>query len=172
MTTNCSNNYGPYQFPEKLIPLMILNALSGKPLPVYGRGENVRDWLHVEDHARALFLVLQKGRVGETYNVGGGEERRNIDLVRMICAVLDEVQPEAKPHERLISFVEDRPGHDLRYAIDDTKLRGELGWSPQESLATGLRKTVLWYIENRAWWEPIRSGLYRGERLGKGRSAA
>jgi dTDP-glucose 4,6-dehydratase len=172
VTTNCSNNYGPWQFPEKLIPLTILNALEGKSLPVYGRGENVRDWLHVEDHARALFLVLQKGRVGETYNVGGGEERRNIDLVRMICAVLDEVQPEAKPHERLISFVEDRPGHDLRYAIDDTKLRGELGWSPQESLATGLRKTVLWYIENRAWWEPIRSGLYRGERLGKGRSAA
>jgi dTDP-glucose 4,6-dehydratase len=172
VTTNCSNNYGTWQFPEKLIPLTILNALEGKSLPVYGRGENIRDWLHVEDHARALFLVLQKGRVGETYNVGGGEERRNIDLVRMICAVLDEVQPEAKPHERLITFVEDRPGHDLRYAIDDTKLRGELGWSPQESLATGLRKTVLWYIGNRAWWEPIRSGLYRGERLGKGRSVA
>lgn len=172
VTTNCSNNYGPWQFPEKLIPLTILNALEGKPLPVYGRGENVRDWLHVEDHARALHLVLQRGRLGETYNIGGGAERRNIDIVRRICAILDEIRPEGKPHERLITFVADRPGHDLRYAIDDRKLRSELGWSPRESLDTGLRKTVLWYLENRAWWEPIRSGVYRGERLGKGRSAA
>lgn len=172
VTTNCSNNYGPWQFPEKLIPLTILNALEGKALPVYGRGENVRDWLHVEDHARALHLVLQRGRLGETYNIGGGAERRNIDIVRRICAILDEIRPEGKPHEQLITFVADRPGHDLRYAIDDRKLRGELGWTPRESLDTGLRKTVLWYLENRAWWEPIRSGVYRGERLGKGRSAA
>jgi dTDP-glucose 4,6-dehydratase len=172
VTTNCSNNYGPWQFPEKLIPLTILNALERKPLPVYGRGENVRDWLHVEDHARALHLVLLRGRLGETYNIGGGAERRNIDIVRRICAILDEIRPEGRPHERLITFVADRPGHDLRYAIDDRKLRGELGWSPRESLDTGLRKTVLWYLENRAWWEPIRSGVYRGERLGKGRSAA
>jgi dTDP-glucose 4,6-dehydratase len=172
VTTNCSNNYGPWQFPEKLIPLTILNALEGQNLPVYGKGENVRDWLHVEDHARALFLALQRGRIGETYNVGGGAERRNIDLVRLICAILDDVHPEGGPHERLITFVTDRPGHDLRYAIDDRKLRGELGWAPQETLETGLRKTVLWYLENRGWWSAIRSGVYRGERLGKGRSAA
>jgi dTDP-glucose 4,6-dehydratase len=172
VTTNCSNNYGPWQFPEKLIPLTILNALEGRSLPVYGKGENVRDWLHVEDHARALLLVLRRGRLGETYNVGGGAERRNIDLVRLVCAILDEVHPDGRPHERLIAFVTDRPGHDLRYAIDDRKLRGELGWAPEESLETGLRKTVLWYIENESWWGPIRSGIYRGERLGKGRSAA
>ena len=169
VTTNCSNNYGPWQFPEKLIPLTILNALEGKELPVYGRGENVRDWLHVEDHARALFLVLRRGRLGETYNVGGGAERRNIDLVRTICATLDEEHPRGAPHERLIRFVADRPGHDLRYAIDDRKLRTELGWAPEENLDTGLRKTVRWYIQNRAWWEPIRSGVYRGERLGTAR---
>jgi dTDP-glucose 4,6-dehydratase len=166
VTTNCSNNYGPWQFPEKLIPLTILNALEGKELPVYGRGENVRDWLHVEDHARALFLVLRRGRLGETYNVGGGAERRNIDLVRTICAILDEEHRQGAPHERLIRFVTDRPGHDLRYAIDDEKLRTELGWAPEENLDTGLGKTVRWYIQNRAWWEPIRSGVYRGERLG------
>jgi dTDP-glucose 4,6-dehydratase len=172
VTTNCSNNYGPWQFPEKLVPLTILNALEGRKLPVYGKGENVRDWLHVEDHARALFLALRRGRIGETYNIGGGAERRNIDLVRLVCAILDEVHPEGRPHDGLITFVADRPGHDLRYAIDDRKLRGELGWAPRESLETGLRKTVLWYLENRGWWEPIRSGVYRGERLGKGRSAA
>ena len=169
VTTNCSNNYGPWQFPEKLIPLTILNALEGKELPVYGRGENVRDWLHVEDHARALFLVLRRGRLGETYNVGGGAERRNIDLVRTICAILDEEHRQGAPHERLIRFVTDRPGHDLRYAIDDEKLRGELGWAPEENLDTGLRKTVRWYIQNRHWWEPIRSGVYQGQRLGTAR---
>jgi dTDP-glucose 4,6-dehydratase len=172
VTTNCSNNYGPYQFPEKLIPLTILNALEGRELPVYGKGENIRDWLHVEDHARALWLVLRRGRVGETYNVGGGEERRNIDLVRLICALLDEASPAGAPHEKLIRFVADRPGHDLRYAIDDTKLRGELGWRPRESLESGLRKTVRWYLENRWWWEKIRSGVYRGERLGLAETSA
>ncbi|HEX7968472.1 MAG TPA: dTDP-glucose 4,6-dehydratase [Stellaceae bacterium] len=168
--TNCSNNYGPWQFPEKLIPLMILNALDGKKLPVYGTGGNVRDWLYVGDHAAALRLVLQQGRIGESYNIGGGEERSNIDLVRMLCAVLDEALPRSpyRPHERLITFVEDRPGHDLRYAMDDAKLRRELGWRPAESLATGLRRTVRWYLDNRAWWDPIRSGRYRGERLGTG----
>jgi dTDP-glucose 4,6-dehydratase len=173
VTTNCSNNYGAYQFPEKLIPLTILNALEGRELPVYGKGENVRDWLHVEDHARALALVLRDGRVGETYNVGGGAERRNIDIVRLICAVLDEEAPQSphRPHEKLIRFVADRPGHDLRYAIDDAKLRRELGWRPLETLETGLRKTVRWYIDNRWWWEPIRGGVYRGERLGLGAKA-
>jgi dTDP-glucose 4,6-dehydratase len=166
VVTNCSNNYGPYQFPEKLIPLVILNALEGRELPVYGAGANIRDWLHVEDHARALWTVLRRGRVGETYNVGGRAERRNIDLVRAICAILDDERPAGAPHDRLIRFVADRPGHDLRYAIDDTKLRTELGWSPTETLDTGLRKTVRWYIANRWWWEPIRSGPYRGERLG------
>jgi dTDP-glucose 4,6-dehydratase len=172
VTTNCSNNYGPYQFPEKLIPLTILNAIEGRELPVYGKGENVRDWLHVEDHARALWLVLREGRVGETYNVGGGEERRNIDLVRLLCAILDEEAPAGAPHEKLIRFVTDRPGHDLRYAIDDTKLRTELDWRPRETLETGLRKTVRWYIENRWWWERIRSGVYRGERLGLAEASA
>ncbi len=168
--TNCSNNYGPWQFPEKLIPLMILNAIEGKKLPVYGSGGNVRDWLYVGDHAAALWLVLRQGRVGESYNIGGGEERSNIDLVRTLCAILDEELPTSshRPHERLIAFVEDRPGHDLRYAMDDAKIRGELGWRPAESLATGLRRTVRWYLDNRAWWEPIRSGRYRGERLGRG----
>ncbi len=169
VTTNCSNNYGPWQFPEKLIPLMVLNAIEGKPLPVYGRGANVRDWLYVGDHAAALWLVLRRGRLGETYNIGGGEERANIDIVRLICAILDEELPGSphRPHERLITFVEDRPGHDWRYAIDDAKLRRELAWRPVESLATGLRKTVRWYLDNRSWWEPIRSGTYRGERLGR-----
>ena len=169
VTTNCSNNYGPYQFPEKLIPLTILNALEGKPLPVYGRGANVRDWLYVDDHAAALALVLQRGRIGETYNVGGGEERANIDLVQALCSLLDEALAASRhrPHRSLITFVEDRPGHDLRYAIDDSKLRRELGWRPAESLSSGLAKTVRWYLDNRDWWEPIRSGVYRGERLGR-----
>jgi len=169
VTTNCSNNYGPRQFPEKLIPLMILNALDGKPLPVYGQGANVRDWLYVEDHAEALALALSRGRLGETYNIGGGEERSNLELVQSLCDLLDEALPHSphRPHRRLIAFVEDRPGHDLRYAIDDAKLRRELGWRPKETLASGLAKTVAWYLQNRGWWEPIRSGVYRGERLGR-----
>jgi dTDP-glucose 4,6-dehydratase len=170
VTTNCSNNYGPWQFPEKLIPLIILNALDGKKLPVYGAGANVRDWLYVGDHAAALFLVLRQGRLGETYNIGGGEERANIELVRLVCRILDDELPQStfRPHEQLITFVEDRPGHDRRYAMDDRKLRTELGWRPSETLQTGLRKTVRWFLDNRDWWEPIRSGLYRGERLGRG----
>jgi dTDP-glucose 4,6-dehydratase len=169
VATNCSNNYGPWQFPEKLIPLMILNALAGKKLPIYGAGANIRDWLYVGDHAAALALVLRRGRVGETYNIAGGEERANLAIVQEICAILDDELPKAahRPHENLIEFVTDRPGHDLRYAVDDRKLRRELGWKPKESLATGLRKTVRWYIDNRSWWEPIRDGLYRGERLGQ-----
>jgi dTDP-glucose 4,6-dehydratase len=168
IVTNCSNNYGPYHFPEKLIPLIILNALEGKPLPVYGRGENIRDWLYVEDHAAALMLVAQKGVVGESYNVGGRNERRNIEVVQTICDILDAVRPDpAGSHRRLITFVADRPGHDLRYAIDCSKIERELGWRPQETFETGLRKTVQWYLDNPAWWEAIRSGKYRGERLGR-----
>lgn len=169
--SNCSNNYGPCQFPEKLIPLMILNGLEGKKLPVYGRGENRRDWLHVEDHARALHLILDRGRIGEKYNVGGDAERTNIDVVRRICTILDRIDPSRR-HEELIEFVTDRPGHDLRYAIDASKIRRELGWRPQETFETGLEKTVHWYIDNRAWWERIRNGGYRGERLGLGGGAA
>jgi dTDP-glucose 4,6-dehydratase len=169
VTTNSSNNYGPWQFPEKLIPLTILNALEGKGLPVYGKGANVRDWLYVEDHARALILVLRHGRVGETYNIAGGEERCNIDIVREICAILDEklAHSEHRPHKQLIRFVVDRPGHDLRYALNDNKLRCELRWEPVECLGSGLAKTVQWYLDNRAWWEPIRKNIYRGERLGR-----
>ncbi len=168
ITTNCSNNYGPYHFPEKLIPLTILNALEGKPLPVYGRGENVRDWLFVDDHAEALILVLRRGAVGETYNVGGSSERRNIDVVTTICDILDEIAPRAAgSHRELITFVTDRPGHDLRYAIDCSKIERELGWRAQETFESGLRKTVQWYIDNPAWWGAIRSGKYRGERLGQ-----
>lgn len=168
--SNCSNNYGPYHFPEKLIPLMILNALEGKELPVYGAGANVRDWLHVEDHARALALIAESGRIGESYNVGGKAERSNLEVVGTICALMDELAPDAAigPREKLIRFVADRPGHDLRYAIDASKIESELGWQPQESFESGLRKTVLWYLENRDWWSRIRSGLYRGERLGTG----
>ncbi|QRM28285.1 dTDP-glucose 4,6-dehydratase [Microvirga sp. VF16] len=168
LITNCSNNYGPYHFPEKLIPLMILNALEGKPLPVYGKGENVRDWLYVEDHAEALILVAEKGRVGENYNIGGWNERTNIDVVRSICGLIDEMVPSHSigPREKLISYVTDRPGHDLRYAIDASKIERELGWRPAETFETGLRKTVAWYLDNRAWWERVRSGVYQGERLG------
>ena len=168
--TNCSNNYGPYQFPEKLVPLIIVRALEGKSLPVYGRGENVRDWLYVEDHARALLMVLRHGRVGETYNIGGNAERRNIDVVRGICAHLSELRPDSphSPYEQLIEFVADRPGHDLRYAIDATKITSELGWAPQESFESGMRKTVLWYLRNQGWCERVLSGAYRGERLGLG----
>ena len=168
ITTNCSNNYGPYHFPEKLIPLTILNALEGKRLPVYGRGENVRDWLFVDDHAAALILVLREGSVGETYNVGGRAERRNIDVVTGICDVLDEIAPRAAgSHRELITFVTDRPGHDLRYAIDCSKIERDLGWRAQETFESGLRKTVQWYIDNPDWWGAIRSGKYRGERLGQ-----
>ena len=167
--SNCSNNYGPYHFPEKLIPLTILNALEGKPLPVYGTGENVRDWLFVEDHARALLLIAERGRDGQSYNVGGYCEKSNISVVRAICALMDEFSPDSVGlHERLITFVADRPGHDLRYAIDARKIRQELGWHPQETFETGLRKTVEWYLTNRNWWERIRSNVYRGERLGVG----
>jgi len=165
--TNCSNNYGPNQFPEKLIPLLIQKALAGAAIPVYGKGDNVRDWLYVDDHARALRLALDKGQPGETYNVGGNNERQNIEVVRTVCALLDELRPDpAGPYARLISFVTDRPGHDQRYAIDATKIRAELGWSPREDFTSGIRKTVVWYLENPTWVEHVMSGAYRGERLG------
>ena len=165
VVSNCSNNYGPYHFPEKLIPLTILNALEGKRLPVYGKGENVRDWLYVEDHARALDLIAERGRIGETYNVGGQNERRNIDVVRRVCEVLDRLVPGAQPREQLIEFVTDRPGHDARYAIDASKLENELGWRAVEDFDSGIEKTVQWYLENEWWWQPLRAG-YGGERLG------
>ncbi|MBM3573044.1 MAG: dTDP-glucose 4,6-dehydratase [Alphaproteobacteria bacterium] len=170
--TNCSNNYGPYHFPEKLIPLMIIKGLRGENLPVYGKGDNVRDWLYVEDHARALQLVFDQGRVGQSYNIGGDAERANLDVVRRICTLLDELSPAPshKPHDRLITFVTDRPGHDHRYAMDAAKLRGELGWRPRETFETGIRKTVEWYLRNRAWWEPL-FARYSGERLGLARKA-
>jgi dTDP-glucose 4,6-dehydratase len=168
--TNCSNNYGPYQFPEKLIPLVILNALEGKPLPVYGRGQQIRDWLYVEDHARALVAVITRGALGETYNIGGHNERRNIDVVEALCSLIDELvttrPADRRRHRDLITYVADRPGHDLRYAIDAGKIERELGWKPAETFETGLRKTVEWYLENRAWCQHIRDGSYRGERLG------
>jgi dTDP-glucose 4,6-dehydratase len=165
VVSNCSNNYGPYHFPEKLIPLTILNALAGERLPVYGKGENIRDWLYVEDHARALDLIAERGRAGETYNVGGRNERRNIDVVRRICAVLDELAPANRPREELIEFVTDRPGHDARYAIDATKLENDLGWRAQENFDTGIAKTVQWYLDSDWWWRPLRE-RYAGERLG------
>lgn len=169
LVSNCSNNYGPYHFPEKLIPLMIINGLEAKPLPVYGNGANVRDWLYVDDHADALVLVAEQGRPGETYAIGGHNEMANIDVVRSICSLLDELRPDvAGPHERLISYVTDRPGHDARYAIDAAKIGRELGWSPKQSFASGLRRTVEWYLANAGWWGDIRSGVYRGERLGTG----
>ncbi len=165
--TNCSNNYGPYHFPEKLIPLMILNALEGKQLPVYGNGLNIRDWLYVDDHAEALLTVATRGVLGESYNIGGHNEKTNIEVVKAICAILDELRPDpAGPHERLVSYVTDRPGHDARYAIDAGKIGRELGWTPKETFETGLRRTVEWYLANTKWWGDIRSGVYRGERLG------
>ena len=172
--TNCSNNYGPYHFPEKLIPLVILNCLDQKPLPVYGKGANIRDWLFVEDHARALMLVNEKGRDGETYNVGGHNERTNLEVVTKICEIMDELRPiststsNLKSYKDLRTFVKDRPGHDLRYAIDPTKLMTELGWKPRENFDTGIRRTVQWYLDNEWWWGPIHRGRYTGERLGKG----
>jgi dTDP-glucose 4,6-dehydratase len=168
--SNCSNNYGPCHFPEKLIPLAILKALHGEPIPVYGKGDNIRDWLYVEDHARALFTILSEARVGESYNVGGSAERTNLDVVRSICRLLDEMQPTSshRPHEQLIAFVADRPGHDRRYAMDIGKIRRELHWQPRETFDSGLRKTVSWYLENRWWWEPIWSRRYQGQRLGIG----
>ena len=170
LVTNCSNNYGPYHFPEKLIPLVILNAVAGKPLPVYGKGDNIRDWLYVEDHARALRLVLTTGKVGETYNIGGHNERTNLEVVETICGLLDDLRPDSPhvPHANLIKFVADRPGHDQRYAIDASKIERELGWTPAETFETGLRKTVEWYLDNEPWWRDVQSGGYRQERLGLG----
>jgi dTDP-glucose 4,6-dehydratase len=163
LTTNCSNNYGPYQFPEKLIPLVVLNALNGKPLPVYGDGQNVRDWLYVADHCDAVRTVLRKGRVGETYNIGGRNEKRNLEIVNVICATLDELRPKdaVVPHAKLITFVQDRPGHDRRYAIDARKIEAELGWKPSETFETGIRKTIEWYLANHAWIQGVTSGTYR-----------
>lgn len=168
--TNCSNNYGPYHFPEKLIPLTILNGIEGKPITVYGKGDQIRDWLFVEDHARALISVFLNGRTGRTYNIGGRNEIRNIDVVHAICGLLDELKPDSpfRPHKNLITFVDDRPGHDRRYAIDASRIENELGWRPQETFETGLRKTVQWYLDNVWWWEPMRK-RYNGERLGKGK---
>ncbi|MBB4104674.1 dTDP-glucose 4,6-dehydratase [Allorhizobium borbori] len=165
VVSNCSNNYGPFHFPEKLIPLMILSALEGKPLPVYGNGINIRDWLFVEDHARALDIIAERGRVGETYNVGGRNERRNIDVVMRICSILDGIYPDRSPHGKLVTYVQDRPGHDARYAIDATKLETELGWKAIENFDTGIEKTVRWYLENEWWWAPLRR-KYDGNRLG------
>ncbi len=166
--TNCSNNYGPYQFPEKLIPLLIQNGLAGEKLPIYGKGENVRDWLYVDDHAEAIYRVLSRGAPGETYNIGGHEERTNLEVVHAVCALLDELAPGPghRPHAELISFVTDRPGHDRRYAIDAARMRQELDWAPRESYESGLRKTVEWYISNQVWCGRVTSGAYRGERLG------
>ncbi|QVM91682.1 dTDP-glucose 4,6-dehydratase [Pseudomonas entomophila] len=171
LITNCSNNYGPYHFPEKLIPLMILNALAGKPLPVYGNGQQVRDWLYVEDHARALLTVVTRGEVGETYNIGGHNEQKNLDVVHTLCDLLEELAPDRRPagvarYKDLITFVQDRPGHDLRYAIDASKIEHELGWKPDETFFTGLRKTVQWYLANLDWCKHVQDGSYQGERLG------
>ncbi len=171
ITTNCSNNYGPYQFPEKLVPLMIINALEGKPLPVYGAGDQIRDWLYVDDHARALVTVLERGTLGEVYNIGGHNEMKNLDVVQTLCNLLEERVPEHPPgvarYADLITHVADRPGHDLRYAIDAGKIERELGWVPQETFESGFRKTVDWYLANEDWWQRVRSGAYRGERLGQ-----
>ena len=166
--TNCSNNYGPWQFPEKLIPLMTINAVSGQSMPVYGDGSNVRDWLYVDDHARALWLAVTEGKVGESYNIGGGAERSNLDVVRSICLILDRLCPDApvRPHLKLMKFVADRPGHDFRYAIDAAKMQTELGWHPAESFESGLEKSIRWYLDNRDWWQALRDDRYGGERLG------
>jgi len=170
VTTNCSNNYGPYQFPEKLIPLVTLNALAGKPLPIYGKGDQIRDWLHVEDHARALRLVLKEGVPGEVYNIGGHNEKQNIEVVKTICSILDELVPQHPngigKYEELITYVTDRPGHDQRYAIDAGKIERELGWTPSETFESGIRKTIKWYLDNQTWCERVRDGSYQGERLG------
>ena len=166
--SNCSNNYGPYQFPEKLIPLMILNCLQEKPLPVYGTGENIRDWLFVDDHCDAIHTIIEKGEIGETYNVGGNNEIKNIDIVKTICNLLDNIRPSEnlKSYQELITFVKDRPGHDLRYAIDSSKLQNKLGWSPKETFETGIRKTIEWYLDNKTWWQEIQNNTYQQERLG------
>jgi dTDP-glucose 4,6-dehydratase len=174
IVTNCSNNYGPYHFPEKLIPHMILNALAGKPLPVYGDGNQIRDWLYVEDHARALWTVVTKGKIGETYNIGGHNEQRNLHVVKTICALLQQELPHPSGpdgYERLITFVTDRPGHDTRYAIDASKIERELGWTPQETFESGLKKTVRWYLDNKGWWQRVLDGSYRLERIGVAKSA-
>ncbi len=172
LVTNCSNNYGPYHFPEKLIPLVILKALAGQPLPVYGKGENIRDWLFVEDHARALHRVFENGTPGRTYNIGGNAQRRNIDVVRNICTILDILRPRAdkKSYQEQIAFVADRPGHDFRYAIDASRIRKELGWQPQETFESGLKKTVQWYLDNENWWRSIQQRSYAGQRLGLGKA--
>ncbi|MBS0967522.1 MULTISPECIES: dTDP-glucose 4,6-dehydratase [Yersiniaceae] len=170
LVTNCSNNYGPYHFPEKLIPLIILNALAGKPLPVYGNGQQIRDWLYVEDHARALYKVVTEGEIGETYNIGGHNERKNIDVVKTICGILDELiaeKPAGVTHfADLITYVTDRPGHDMRYAIDASKIERTLGWTPEETFESGILKTVQWYLNNKEWWQRVQNGAYAGERLG------
>jgi dTDP-glucose 4,6-dehydratase len=166
LLSNCSNNYGPFQFPEKLIPLTIINALAGEALPVYGDGANIRDWLYVEDHVRALYLILARGKVGEKYNIGGRNEQANITVVKKVCSVLDKLRPDAAPHDRLITFVADRPGHDRRYAIDSSKLGQDLGWRAEHDFAAGIERTVRWYLENETWWRPLRERNYRGERLG------
>jgi len=171
LVTNCSNNYGPYQFPEKLIPLVTLKGLAGEPLPVYGKGENIRDWLYVEDHVDALKCVLSKGTPGQTYNIGGQCELTNLEVVRAICAILDKHQPDKAPHSDLIEFVTDRPGHDYRYAMDITRINNELAWQPAETFASGIAKTVEWYIANSQWWQAVLDGSYQLERLGTGRDA-
>lgn len=172
LITNCSNNYGPYQFPEKLVPHMILNALDGKPLPIYGDGSQIRDWLYVDDHARALYRVLKMGKLGETYNIGGLNEKKNIDVVKTICAIMDEAVTDkptgVEKFESLITYVTDRPGHDERYAIDASKINADLGWTPDEDFESGIRKTVMWYLENRQWWQRVVDGSYRLERIGVG----
>ena len=167
LVTNCSNNYGPYQFPEKLIPVVILKCLRGEPIPVYGKGENIRDWLYVGDHCSALRTVLENGKIGQTYNIGGNNELTNLDLVKHICSLLDELRPGPEPYASLITFVSDRPGHDLRYAIDPTKIHRDLGWSPTETFQTGFRQTIQWYLEHPSWWQNILDGSYRLERLGR-----
>jgi len=167
LVTNCSNNYGPFHFPEKLIPLVILNALEGKDLPIYGKGNQIRDWLYVEDHARALIKVATEGKVGETYNIGGHNEKQNIEVVKTICSILDEVRPKETMYQDQITYVTDRPGHDMRYAIDASKIQKELGWTPQETFESGIQKTVLWYLDNQAWCKNVQDGSYQRERLGR-----